>query len=241
MAAVTSDRSRAPPGLFVAAVAATAVMPPFRAQSGFARNDGYLEVDYLNWPFDYVMVALAVVAVSATFLFASTRATRSLDGRRSPGSCLRGHRDRRTVLCPARLARGRSGVAVRRQEVRVRADHAPRGGSLRRHRLPRPCLRTPTPLASGADLRCRSRARGRRDIRDLLATRPRVLHDADGRPRAPSRSRRLVGRPRRRSAGLCHRASPVLICGSTSCSRPRSCDRTTCAPCTDSSAAETQD
>ena len=48
-------------------------MPPFRAQSGFARNDGYLEVDYLNWPFDYVMVALAVVAVSATFLFASTR------------------------------------------------------------------------------------------------------------------------------------------------------------------------
>ena len=63
----------APPGLFVAAVAATAVMPPFRAQSGFARNDGYLEVDYLSWPFGYVMVALAVVAVSATFLFSSTR------------------------------------------------------------------------------------------------------------------------------------------------------------------------
>ena len=64
----------APPlGLFLATAAAISVMPPFRAQRGFARHDGYLEVGYLNWPYGYVMVALLVVAVSATFLHASVR------------------------------------------------------------------------------------------------------------------------------------------------------------------------
>ncbi len=64
----------APPlGLFLATAAAISVMPPFRAQRGFARNDGYLEVGYLIWPYGYVMVALLVVAVSATFLHASIR------------------------------------------------------------------------------------------------------------------------------------------------------------------------
>ena len=64
----------APPlGLFLATAAAISVMPPFRAQRGFARNDGYLEVGYLIWPYGYVMVALLVIAVSATFLHASIR------------------------------------------------------------------------------------------------------------------------------------------------------------------------
>ena len=60
-----------PLGLFLATAVAISVMPPFRAQAGFARNDGYLEVDYLTWPSDYVIVALAAVVVSATFLYAS--------------------------------------------------------------------------------------------------------------------------------------------------------------------------
>ena len=64
----------APPlGLFLATAVAISVTPPFRAQRGFARNDGYLEVDYLTWPSDYVTVALAAVVVSAMLLFASIR------------------------------------------------------------------------------------------------------------------------------------------------------------------------
>ena len=66
--------SLAPPlGLFLATAVGITLMPPFRAQRGFARNDGYLEVDYLTWPSDYVTVALAAVVVSAIFLLASIR------------------------------------------------------------------------------------------------------------------------------------------------------------------------
>ena len=65
-------RSQAPPiVLFVATAAVIAITPGFRAQRGFSRNDGYLEVDYLSWPTSYVAVALLIVAVSIMFLLAS--------------------------------------------------------------------------------------------------------------------------------------------------------------------------
>jgi hypothetical protein len=75
-----------PVGLLVATAAAIAVMPPFRAQRGFSRNDGYLETTYLSWPWGYVAVAIGVTAVSALLLLASLR------GRfdRATGSVLQG-------------------------------------------------------------------------------------------------------------------------------------------------------
>ena len=57
-----------PFGLFLATGVAISVMPPFRAQRGFAKHDGYLEVDYVTWPVGHVTVALAVVVVSAILL-----------------------------------------------------------------------------------------------------------------------------------------------------------------------------
>ena len=231
----------APPGLFVAAVAATAVMPPFRAQSGFARNDGYLEVDYLNWPFGYVMVALAVVAVSATFLFASTR---GLD--RSTAGVLQGLAFAGIAIAAPFFAQLASLAADQGSPYAVKkyafglitllaVDLCVVIACLVPVSARRPRSQAALTYVVG------SRARGRRDIRDLLATRPRVLHDDR------SSTSRAASRPSPRratseaTAGTMPSAWTVLICGSTSCSRPRSCDRTTCARCTDSFAAETQD
>jgi hypothetical protein len=65
----------APPfGLFLTTGVAISVMPPFRAQRGFAANDGYLKVDYVSWPVEHVAVALATVVLSTILLVLSTRA-----------------------------------------------------------------------------------------------------------------------------------------------------------------------
>ena len=155
---------------------------------------------------------------------------RSRDGGRSPGSCLRGHRDRRTILCPAGTAPGGRGLAVCGQEVHVRPDHTPRGGSVRPRRQPRPTISTPAPRADGAELRLRRRARRRCDIRDILATRPRLLHDA----RWSTSS--AESKPSRRPAtsatigGTMPSSWSAQTSGSTTCSRPQSYGRSDRGP-----------
>lgn len=62
-------KSQGVPVILVAATAgAIALTPGFRAQRGFAKNDGYLEVDYLTWPEGYISVAIGVVVVSIMLL-----------------------------------------------------------------------------------------------------------------------------------------------------------------------------
>ena len=151
---------------------------------------------------------------------------RSRDGGRPPGPRLRGHRDRRTILCPAGTAPGGRGLAVCRQEVRVRPDHTPRGGSVRPRRQPRPTISTPAPRADGAELRLRRRARRRCDIRGVSQpgrgyfTTQMVGLERESKPSPRRATSATIG-------GTMPSSWSAQNPGSTTCSRPQSSGRTT--------------